>query len=358
MNIAIIPWSDAYCNNRMFDRENKNLNHDNMMLPFIEMKEFFEDSGFDVNTIDLYPDLSKVDWFLFFVFSYKWYFILRKEGLLGRIVYCNAEPEVVSIFHSTKGYAFLKKIFPYILTWNDEAIDNITIFPRNIPYVAKKNFEKNCHCPKKLLVNISSNNFSFSKKELYGERRRIIRYFRDNNPNEFGLYGGGWSKKQYPVYLGKCENKFEVYHNYKFALCLENTKNVNNYVTEKIYDCLCAGIVPIYLGAKNISEFVPAKCYIDYSQFKSISELENFLQDMSGTEYEKYIRNIEDFVDSSYWESLSGKIYAKCIKRVMDIGPKTFTVNFSIILQLHFWRVKEYLINIALGIAKRMEKRK
>ena len=60
----------------------------------------------------------------------------------------------------------------------------------------------------------------------------------------------------YPFYQGKCDKKAETYHKYKFAICFENMKNIKGYVTEKILDCLTAGIVPVYAGADNIEEYV------------------------------------------------------------------------------------------------------
>jgi len=42
-----------------------------------------------------------------------------------------------------------------------------------------------------------------------------------------------------------------VYHKYKFALAFENIKDTIGGVSEKIYDCICAGIVPIYYGSKK-----------------------------------------------------------------------------------------------------------
>ena len=40
-------------------------------------------------------------------------------------------------------------------------------------------------------------------------------------------------------------------------------RNVNGYVTEKIFDAFKAGCVPVYWGAENITKYVPAECFID-----------------------------------------------------------------------------------------------
>ncbi len=49
---------------------------------------------------------------------------------------------------------------------------------------------------------------------------------------------------------------------YPFCLAFENSI-ATDYVTEKIYDCLMAGTVPIYLGTPDVAEFVPEGSYID-----------------------------------------------------------------------------------------------
>ena len=36
--------------------------------------------------------------------------------------------------------------------------------------------------------------------------------------------------------------------------------SIQGYITEKIYDCFMSGVVPIYLGCKNIDEFVKYTC--------------------------------------------------------------------------------------------------
>ena len=48
----------------------------------------------------------------------------------------------------------------------------------------------------------------------------------------------------------------------QFALCFENSI-LKGWVTEKIFDCLFTGTIPIYLGAPEICGHVPAECFID-----------------------------------------------------------------------------------------------
>lgn len=61
--------------------------------------------------------------------------------------------------------------------------------------------------------------------------------------------------------------KRAVVARYKFTIAFENPI-CTDYVTEKFFDPLLAGSVPVYLGAPNVEEFAPGDhCYIDASRF-------------------------------------------------------------------------------------------
>jgi len=75
--------------------------------------------------------------------------------------------------------------------------------------------------------------------------------------------------------------KHAVISQYKFTLALENTIQ-DDYVTEKFYQPLIAGSIPVYLGAPNIAQFAPApNSYIDVSTFRNTQQLAEYLQRVS-----------------------------------------------------------------------------
>jgi hypothetical protein len=83
--------------------------------------------------------------------------------------------------------------------------------------------------------------------------------------------------------------KLETIARYSFCLALENSIEPD-YVTEKIFDAFAAGTVPIYLGAPNVAEFVPAHSYIDAGAFPSVRDLASYLTDLTRSPhaYEAY----------------------------------------------------------------------
>ena len=88
--------------------------------------------------------------------------------------------------------------------------------------------------------------------------------------------------------LGR-QTKLETIARYRFCLALENSI-APDYVTEKLFDPLQAGTVPIYLGAPNVDEFVPAGSYIDAATFGSSGDLASYLRHLVETPqaYEAY----------------------------------------------------------------------
>ena len=82
----------------------------------------------------------------------------------------------------------------------------------------------------------------------------------------------------------------ETIGRFKFTLAFENAI-AEDYVTEKFYDPLYAGSVPVYLGAPNVERLAPAKdCYIDVRDFSGPRELaERLLElDADDEEYRKF----------------------------------------------------------------------
>jgi hypothetical protein len=87
------------------------------------------------------------------------------------------------------------------------------------------------------------------------------------------------------------ENKMKVIGGYKFTLAFENAI-APDYVTEKFFDPLIAGSVPVYLGAPNVDELAPAdRCYIDVADFDGPEALAGHLQSLAGDDdaYGEYL---------------------------------------------------------------------
>jgi len=144
--------------------------------------------------------------------------------------------------------------------------------------------------------------------DLYLKRISAIRYF--GTTDGLDLYGRDWHE---PVsgadattrhaiaqsYRGPIASggKLETLTGYKFALCFENTI-FPGYITEKLFDCLLAGTIPIYLGAPDIDTYVPKDVFIDFRDFKNYSSLDDFLRNMPAEDAHKKIEAARNFLGS------------------------------------------------------------
>ncbi|MBI2048847.1 MAG: hypothetical protein HYT29_00165 [Parcubacteria group bacterium] len=161
----------------------------------------------------------------------------------------------------------------------------------------------------RFLVMVNTNAMPHSLvNEFYGERLKAIKYF--SGVPGFDLYGYGWDKMpRHPFYFhygkyvkkvfrGTAADKVKTLSSYKFTLCFENCA-YPGYVSEKIFDCLAAGSIPVYLGAQDITSFVPENCFIDFRKFGSYKELHNFLFSRTEEDLANCRKSVRDFLENN-----------------------------------------------------------
>jgi len=129
------------------------------------------------------------------------------------------------------------------------------------------------------------------KSELQSKRLEAVEYF--GKRKKLDIFGAGWQnlsklpskwqKRLNNILLDlaptPCANKIKTIASYKFAICFENVA-YPGYVTEKIIDCILAGVIPVYLGAPDITDFVPKNAFIDTAAFPSLLALEKHLENL------------------------------------------------------------------------------
>ena len=187
---------------------------------------------------------------------------------------------------------------------------------------------------------ISSNKMApwFGPDDLYSERVNVIRWHEKNAPASFALYGRGWGKpstaftrkdkllrriarlrtqlfgyQPFPSWRGEVNFKSEILSNAKFSYCYENIKNLPNYITEKIFDSMMFGCVPIYWGADNVQDRIPTNCFVDRRQFKDTAEVHRYLVSMTEKEYGQYQVNIAAFLRSEQAHLFSAEHFSTTI---------------------------------------------
>ena len=215
-----------------------------------------------------------------------------------KLIYFQWEPWEVPFTY----YQYFSRVY----TWDDDLVDNIKFFKIYYPHLMP--MEKNLppFDQKKLCVMVAGSDINpvGRNNDLYSERIQMVNFFETKPKGEFEIYGQNWNKRHYRDYISAIPGfhsgpeKISALKQYKFSICFENTKNINGYVTEKIFCCFAAGCVPVYWGAQNIEKYVPKNCFIDYRDFKSQEELYQFLKSMPKKTYDKYLENIRAFLNS------------------------------------------------------------
>ena len=210
-------------------------------------------------------------------------------------------------------------MFDKVFTWKEEIANKENIIWIGLPNKIPNKVISEENKGRKHLTMIAGNKKVTYEGELYSEREKVIKWFEKNAPQDFDLYGFGWTYKivKFPisaiinripllkktfklnlkVYKGSVENKLEVLNEYKFSICYENALGYDGYISEKIFDCFFCGVIPIYLGANNINKYIPDNIYIDKNKFKTYQELHIFLKTMPNEEYIRYTTAIRKFVE-------------------------------------------------------------
>ena len=126
-----------------------------------------------------------------------------------------------------------------------------------------------------LAVYIASNARDHSGRTQYV--RDLMRHMRVD------AYGQCLQNRMLPVDKGRA-TKLATLARYRFTLAFENSVEAG-YVTEKYYDPLVAGSVPVYLGAPDIDDFAPgAHCHLNIRDFAAPRVLARHLRELAADE--------------------------------------------------------------------------
>lgn len=336
MYIGFFSNHKVYNNNKLIT-DPSSLIGDDLMYPFVLLAQRLKELGHKVATIDT-DNIEKFDAVLFLDFptyKNKYFRQLIRTGLNNMYLLIIESPIVKPDNFDIKNHKYFKKIF----TWSDDLVDNKKYFKINYSHNIPTEFNFNLDSKKKLCTMISGNKSAKHPNELYSERIKAVRWFEKNRPDDFDLYGIGWDRynfygeflgiklarlnrlkiltkiiaPKFPSYKGTIKSKKEIYKKYKFAICYENARDFSGYITEKIFDCLLAGCVPIYLGASNITRHIPKETFIDKRNFKTYDELYSHIKNMPAEDYLKYQSSIAGFLKSNKSYPFSAECFVETI---------------------------------------------
>jgi len=235
---------------------------------------------------------------------------LAERTDIEKILYTAEGP---NIRHQAQWSAdFLRKHFTTVLTyWDMPQCRNMmrvvhTPFVHRLDFKSATDMDKcmrtNKADPKTKTICIVLENRPFSGKyQVQGTDLYSLDYLRCEYALRLGkrisCYGSTWEPHKSVVQYCPAKSRFldeewtiDIMQKYTFVLIIENC-TADGYVSEKIYDALAAGCIPLYYGNNNAEIGVPTDCYVDLKQIPP-HMLPEWIDNLSYEEMDTYLRSI------------------------------------------------------------------
>lgn len=291
--------------------KDSDLNRDDMLRPYIRLKEELDARCVLIDTYDRWAtktsEFEKIDYYSFGLLeNIEHLSTLDNVFMKGFFIF---EPPVVA----PELYAALPKLSEifeniYLHNINGDGYSLLNVdqkrlkklfVPQPYDHVLDQYWDRGDRQRKITVINGNKKPSSYLN-ELYS--KRIEAMVALDKRGLVDLFGIGWERwwsrasmwwpywknrnKLMAIWKGSCSSKFKVFSNYDFCLCFENMI-MEGYVTEKIFDCMYAGAVPIYWGAPDVGDYIPQGTFIDVRDFSSWDELANHIENMPSEEIER-----------------------------------------------------------------------
>lgn len=358
ITLYIDPASHHFLGDRQFELEDGRPNGDQMNAPYVYLKAQLAAQGIAVHTADyllnapatagrnVYVSMGQLE---------NYPRIVKRSDTVASAFFAMECPIVEpSLYRALNG---VQRDFKRIYSWSDSASlapfvgGRLRLESMCWPQSFDRVHEAVWNQPRaKFMVMINSNKLPrVYVQELYTERQKAVEYFA--RTNEIELYGPGWNdpssrvgKTWVPatvrriqrelvrrwhwirpdplleaarrVYRGRANTKAEVLGQYTFALCFENMI-LTGWITEKIFDCFFAGTVPIYWGAPNITDRIPAECFIDMRRFSNYQDLRAYLKSLDEQAIRTYRQNAHDFLSSPRFKPFSKDAFVDIFRQII-----------------------------------------
>jgi hypothetical protein len=361
ITLYIDPFSYHFLEDRLFDRALETYQAQNILEPWIYLRDWFQARGAQVFTADRLTNDTRHSRLNVYV----------SLGLRDKCRELAARGDVVmSAYFAFEG-PIVEPALYRDLAWVSECVrrvysfsdaDALAPFLTNgrrpeflhfcVPSPAESVDDDVWSNPERgSLVMINGNRLPrLFVDELYTERLRALEFF--GTRDEIDLYGLGWNDPPYRpydswvpatiqhahrkliawkhrvkpdplleaargVYRGSTETKIRTLGGYRFAICFEN-QILKGWITEKIFDCFRAGTVPVYLGAPDIEDWVPTDCFIDMRRFAGYPELREFVSALGQDEIDDYRQAARDFLTSDRFYPFSKEAFVDRLVTIVE----------------------------------------
>lgn len=357
--LYIDPPSHHFLGDRLFSTEDDGrFIGDHILAPYGHLRDVLASRGIPVHTAESLPvepdDVLKIYVSLGIRRNYRR--LARRPDTVLSAFFAMESPIVEPALY--RALPAVERHFRRIFSWGDD--DSLQRFAgrrlRFEPFRLPQSFDGVIEPlwrrdDRRFLVMINSNKRLRARRhELYTERLRAVEFFA--RTGEIDLYGRGWDEPpwlgrwtwvpytltrvrralwpHWPrlrpdpllaaarlVYRGSVRHKNQTLSEYAFSLCFENVP-LKGYITEKLFDCLFVGTVPVYLGAPDVAEHVPPDCFIDARRFSGYAELRDFLKSLAPPQIQGYRDSAREFLQSERFRPFSKAAFAGIFTRILE----------------------------------------
>lgn len=218
--------------------------------------------------------LSDADVVAFHIPDFRLFPPVKREGQLWLSI--SVEPVVLYPLQSVP--EFMDRFDLHLSFRRDSDIPVLYFMPAQIPELLSPPVAKT---RQSLAVYFASNQFAPDTR--YDFISELMKHMSIDS------YGASQKNSKVDKDVGR-STKLETISTYYYYLAFENSI-YPDYVSEKLFDGLIAGTVPVYLGALNVADFLPAdNCIINVSDYSSVREVARDLIAISQNKerYESY----------------------------------------------------------------------
>lgn len=299
-------------NNSIFEG-NEGANFGGWYFPFARLRDGFRKAGVEMSTADMNAGRE-----VLFELHIN---VQRRHVAAPMYCYDYEHPHVRGI----NGSASLLARYRQVYTWNEALIDGRSVHRLEIPNDLTPRSVRPFDQRDLFCVMIAKNKEMRRPSDisLYQQRLRLIRGFETQAPQLFSLYGKAWDippvvpgfsgrlvklfqqwrqkrsgARPFPSWRGTVASKDDVLLRAKFSLCYENLRGGAGYVTEKLFDSMVNGCLPVYAGASDIAARVPPVCYVDGDRFDEVADLIEYLEGIDQAEYSARQHSMHAFLRS------------------------------------------------------------
>jgi hypothetical protein len=343
--ISVVPLWNQFRGNRIFESE------DVVQTAFGQWREVATTEGFELNTDDiLHPRDADAVWFVDLPRKRKLFNQAigpRRDSSKKLILQVLESPLISPSTHQTGNHTS----FDYVLSYSETRCLKPSHFHYRLPNNLNPEINRNAFSARKCVVMINKNQMEgwfgtsrtgerafpgFGKYlngwktslaslvkpdrgELYSWRRKFARTAESRGYNCLDIYGFGWTGEpitwlpklrprpfrcadqnlQAPPGPIEYSHKIPLISKYRFGVAVENYEGSLGYISEKLFDVMRAGTVPIYLGDRSISKIIPPQSFVDVRHFKNHDDLLNYLINCPEAEWQEMLDTGQEFLTSN-----------------------------------------------------------